>query len=459
MRAREFIIEATPLTVGKITKYPTRIKKFLDLIKAGHTFQSKNGPVQIDPREIKRIEGILTGKTQLTSRSLLVKTINGHMISTGDLFYSQTEFGEKGKGGDLDIELKPTTVFQHGKPEKGKEITPELAIDLGAFPAKNLGAKIQSSKYLDTQGVAGKSVKNISKQISEKKIPSVPKGLTKEQMSSIVNDAYEYLGVQALIEGVIDFPNIKDFYEHLGTDIKEMFLFFPGTTNNPLADSYAIQNRTTGNQIFLSSKGGRHGSGAPSSINKVKIPEHMLKSYKNDESLNFLILMQEVRPWKQPFEAAKFIKNNSKDPNSLGELLPFVDLFDDKFYDWVRNTLSQRTVPTQVNEVPKEYRKLFNLVQKNTAGSNKALFYNLRNTIKDKFVGTAINSGKPLPQFNARMLEILGNNFVLISSKVTGDKIVSVAKWPHKMGGQILFEPKDSPLKWDSAMTWKLTTT
>ena len=122
MRSREFIVEATPLTVGKITKYPTRITKFLELVKGEHVFQSKNGPVKIDPKEFNRLKSILTGKQPLSSRSLMVKTTDGKTISTGDMFYNQVEFGEKGKGGDVDIELKPTPVFQHGKPCGGTEL-------------------------------------------------------------------------------------------------------------------------------------------------------------------------------------------------------------------------------------------------------------------------------------------------------------------------------------------------
>lgn len=459
MRAREFLNEASKstLTVGKITKYPTRIEKFLDLVKNKHTFQSKHGPVQVDPTEIPRISNVLTGKTKMMSKSLMVKTLQGKTMSTGDIFYNQVEFGEKGRSGDPEIELKPSPVFGHGKGVGDQDLTPELAVDMGAFPAKNLGVKIQNNEYLDTQGAAGKAVKEISKQISNKQVPQIPQDLTKSQLSSVVNDAYEYLGVQTLVDGTINFANMKEFFNHIGSNIGDMFLFFPGATNNPLADSYAIQNRQTGNQIFLSSKGGRSGGGAPSSINKIKIPDYMGKQYANDESLEFLKFIQETTPWQQPFEAAKFIKEKSKDANSLGELLPFVDLFDSKFYNWAISTFKSGDVPSKIEEVPSEYQDLFNLVQKITAGSKYPLFYNLRNMVKDKFVGPAVNSGKPFPQFNGRMLEVLGHNFVLISSKASGGKINTNATWPYKMGGTITFETKDTATKWNSAMTWKLS--
>jgi hypothetical protein len=81
--------------------------------------------------------------------------------------------------------------------------------------------------------------------------------------------------------------------------------------------------------------------------------------------------------------------------------------------------------------------------------------------VKDKFVAPAVNSGKAIPQFSARMIEILGHNFVLITSAPKpkmqpGAQIISTATWPHKVGGKVTIDPKDEAHKWGSAMTWKL---
>ena len=464
MRAREFLSEVQNWSIGDITKRAGRLDAWLNLIRNKHTFNTKYGPVQIDPDEFDRLEGILTGKVQSRNKSIELRTLQGKSVRLTDLEKDASTVGGAGKSGDTKLLIKPGSVFQHGQPEKNQDITPELALNLGGFTANELGAHIQNNNHLDTQGIAGKAVKAISTQISQHQVPLIPKDVPKQQLTNVINDAYEYLGVQALIDGVALFPNIKEFYDHIGSNMASMVLLFPSSTNNPLADSYALTNKQTGNQIFISSKAGRSGSGAPSSIKKVKIPSYMLKQYKNDESLEFLTYIQGIKvAWHQPFEAAKFIKNKSKDPNSLGELLPYVDLFDAKFYTWGMNVKTSfqknhKPVPNTLNEIPPEYQDFYNLVlKKSSSESEIPLFWHARNVVKDVFVGPAVNSGKPLPQFNSRMLEILGHNFILLKSKAEGGKINTRAIWPHKMGGRITFEKKDGADKWDSAMTWILS--
>lgn len=470
MRAREFLNE-TGLTLGKITKYPDRPEIFLNLIKNKHTFQSKHGPVQIDPTEIPRLAKIFSGETTMMVRSIMVKTLQGKTMSTGDIEYNDADFGGKSKSGDTSLKLKPKHVFPYKDKEQGSEqdLTPELAINLGGIQAKDLYERIQSSDHLSSQQGPGQAIKMMSAQIHKKQIPTIPTdlGLVNKQLSSIVNDGFEYLGVQALVEGVIKFDNRDEFYQHVGVSPSDMLLVFPGETNNPLADSYALTNNKTGNKIYLSSKGGQKGTGAPSSINEVKIPDHMLKTYKNDESLQFIKHIQQFNKannastYKQAFEAAKFIANSN--PGTLGALEPFVHLFDDKFYAWTESYLrnKKKKVPSTIEEIPSEYQDLYNLVQKSISG-NKPLFYLLKNCVKDKFVAPAINSSKAIPQFSARMIEILGHNFVLITSAPkpkmqVGAQIISSATWPHKVGGKVSIDPKDEADKWGAAMSWKLT--
>ena len=71
-------------------------------------------------------------------------------------------------------------------------------------------------------------------------------------------------------------------------------------------------------------------------------------------------------------------------------------------------------------------------------------------------VGPAINNENAIPGFNDTMLEILGHNFIVLNTKVAGNKFVTDVKWPSQMGGRITFEPKDPADKWDASMTWKL---
>jgi hypothetical protein len=54
------------------------------------------------------------------------------------------------------------------------------------------------------------------------------------------------------------------------------------------------------------------------------------------------------------------------------------------------------------------------------------------------------------------MIELLGQNFVLLKTTIKGKQFITDVKWPSKVGGTITFEHKDPAPKWDSAMTWKL---
>lgn len=458
MRAKEFLTEDTNLTLSKVTKNPERAEKFLDLIKTGHAFKSTLGPIKLDPKQIPELSKYLSGEKKARGNQVPVTTIDGDTILMGNLYFDQVAWGQKGRTGDVSVELKPATVFGHKSPEKEIDLTPELAIQMGAFTASELGKRIQNNAHLKTQGIAGKTVIEMSKQISNGLVPTIPKGIAKPMISSIINDAFEYVGVQALIDNVAIFENREEFIKHLGGDLKSTKLFFPGKTNNPLADSYAVQNTKTGNEIYISSKGGRKGTGAASSIRTIIIPAHMLKRRKKDEAVEFISMLQTLPVvWQQSFEAAKFIKQRY--PGALGELEKFVDLFDDEFYAWAGNVWNNqsRGVPSKLSQIPERYQDLYNLVLKYTAGDTKhALWYQLKNVVKDKFVGPAINSKKAIPTFSDRMLEILGHNFVLLKSKAVSGQIVTSVRWPYKMGGTVTFETKDSAEKWKSAMTWKL---
>ena len=78
------------------------------------------------------------------------------------------------------------------------------------------------------------------------KTPTVP-ALEKTQLTSVTNDSFEYLGVLSLLHGLANFPNSDEFYKHVGVNINEMTLYFPGSTNAPLADSFALVNDKTKN--------------------------------------------------------------------------------------------------------------------------------------------------------------------------------------------------------------------
>lgn len=456
MRANDFIKENRAITRGKLIgpgkEHEDRVGKFVELIQAGHKFNSELGPLTIDPSNIPAIQQFFAPGT--TTPRLSVKTDKGNVM-LGQIYYDDTAWRGAKSRGTSNIKLKPSQIWKSEKLEKGVEVTPELAIKLGAFPANELGQRILSSTALDQQGNAGAVVKEIARQIMNGQLPTISADISTQEENAIQNDAFEYLGILSMMYGVADFPDIKAFYTHLGAKLNEYILFFPGSTSSPLADSFALKNSKTGNTIFLSSKGGTTGS--PSSINELKIPAHMLQSA--DDSVKFIQLLQSTTPMLQPFAAANWIHENY--PGSLGGLEKFMP-FDDRFIDYITTVWKNRNkgVPATVEEIPEEFRPLFSYVQAQDNNPkkpwNSPLFYYVRYIAKSA-VHDAIRSKRALPQFSQRMIELFGWNFVVIKTRRKGKTFVTSCQWPAKVGGTVTFEHKDPAPKWTSAMTWLLS--
>jgi len=463
MRINELLLEASALDLGKVTKYPERAQKFFDLINQGHTFQTDAGPVQLDKSNIARLKPLLVKTNVGTGIRPTVLTTDGETILMSKIHYDDAAFGGKGKSYTGAAQLKPHPTFGHQNPEDpDTAITPELALKLGAFLSGQLNEKIQANNFLDQQGEVGKAVKNIANQIANGQVPLIPQ-LPANQLGPILNDAFEYLGPMQLIFGTANFENSEAFFEHIGSDLKDLVVYFPGAVNHPVADSIALTNRKTDNTIYLSSKGGKSGKGAPSSVSALIMPESMKKSIGKEPAVTFINLLQEYkkgkRPaWRQPFEAANWIHSNY--PGSLGAIEQFMP-FEEDLMTWLASTWKNQNkgVPTSPRQFPKQFQPLASLVAKNTKGSDAALFYNIRYYVF-LCIREAVNSGQAVPEFSKRMLEILGENYVSLATKAVGKPgvghYVTTAKWPSKMGGRITIERKDGPAKWGASINWLL---
>jgi len=463
MRSREFLTEASALDLGKVTKTPERTAKFFDLIAQDHTFQSDIGPVQLDHQTIADLTPILV-RSNVGNRAIrpMVTTADGQQILMSKLHYDDAAFGGKGKSYAGTVSLKPHPTFGHQNPDDPETtITPELAVRLGAFIAGDLNNKIQSNTVLDQQGEAGKAVKDIASQIAGGKVPTIP-NLDKNTLGPILNDAFEYLGVMQLVFGTATFPNSEAFYKHIGADLSKLVLYFPGAVNHPLADSYALTNKMTDNTIFISSKGGKTGKGAPSSISALKMSETMKKSVGKDPALTFISYLQEYKKggkpaWAQPFDAANWI--HQKYPGTLGPIEKFMP-FSDELLSWLDTVWKGQNqgVPATIDQIPKPLQPLYSLVDRSTDAKTE-LFYNLRYYVIGQ-IREAVNSGKAVPNFSGRMLELLGENFVSLATKAVGKpgvgQYITTVKWPSQMGGKITIEHKAEPSKWATSMTWLL---
>ena len=459
MRSREFLtlIESErTLNPAKLTKDMARFDKLIFNIAQGNPLYQVDGtPIIIKNTEAQRLQqlfdqGKFTGSITLLGADQKPYPL-GSFLKTRDYGGQSVPPNQAGTNDAPVAGIKPGQVFQHGNPEKDQVLTPELALELGAFPAGQLGKKIESNTHLDSQGAAGAAVKEIARKIDAGQIPTVPE-LGKTEIANIQNYGFEYLGVQALIKGVANFPNSDAFYEHVGGNLEQLVLYFPGSSSNPVADSYALVNRQTENTIFISSKGA--GGGAPSSVTALKIPANMKRMIGKDPAITFIdMLQQNSKPaWIQPFYAANWLEQ--KYPGSMGELSKFLP-FTDELFIYLSTILKSRNegVPETLAQIPKEWQGLFNLVD-TSVNSKHPLFYNLRYYVKD-MIHNAVKKGV-IPNFSKRMIELLGQNFVLLKTTIKQGQFITDVKWPSKVGGTITFEHKDPAPKWDSAMTWKL---
>jgi hypothetical protein len=419
--------------------------------------------VQLDKKTIADLTPVLV-RSNVGNRAIkpMVTTLGGKEIPMSTLHYDDAAFGGRGKSYSTSLSLKPHPTFGHKNPEDpNAQMTPELALQLGAFPASKLAAAIKSNPQLDNQGAAGQAVKSIAEQIEQGQVPTIPE-LDKVSLGVILNDAFEYLGPMQLVYGTAEFPNSEEFYKHLGTDLKSLVMYFPGSVNHPLADSIAMTNRKTENTVFVSSKGGKSGTGAPSSISAIQMSENMKQSIGKDPAVTFINFLQQYkkggRPsWRQPFDTANWIQQNY--PNKLGELSKFLP-FSNELMSWLGDTWNNRNngVPESIEEIPEEFRPLYAYVESQSKGSHH-LFYNLRYLVITH-IHDAVNSGVIVPNFSSRMLELLGENYISLATKAKGKpgagQYITTVKWPSKMGGKVTLEHKAEASKWATSMTWLL---
>jgi hypothetical protein len=109
-------------------------------------------------------------------------------------------------------------------------------------------------------GKLGDAIIYMANQANNGQIPQFPDNLTKDQTKAIELYASEYIGVLGLINGAVPFirGSREEFEGFVGGDLKNMIMFFPKASNNPLADSFSVVNDETGHAVKISSKAGRY---------------------------------------------------------------------------------------------------------------------------------------------------------------------------------------------------------
>jgi hypothetical protein len=309
----------------------------------------------------------------------------------------------------------------------------EAMMNAGAFPASQMYEKLSNNPKMQALGRVGDAVIYMAKQINAGQVPQVPAGLTPDEKKAIELYASEYLGVLSVIRGLADFPKREAFMKWVGQDLGDLLLYFPKASNNPIADSYSLMNRATGNALAISSKAA--GKGAPPSLASLRVPALVQKKYP--EADDFIRTAQTKGTGKtQPFYMMNWLYQY--DPNLVPQVWH-------KFLPWNESTIQsvaddfsgyEARIPKPVLTAAK--KRLSPQVAEGSATDGGKIFYAV---ISD--VIKAVNAGA-VPNFREAILTALGFNFVQIYSDLKGDKLVTKAFWPAKIDGKVRLKTKSS---------------
>lgn len=460
MRAKEFLSESKQLFEAALAKgdfgpqerKQDRIKNFIDMYINKKPFTLSDGSQIV----LKKEAGIINQLVGLSTYDYLsfpsrFKSEDGRTVAISDIVKTK-EFGGTGSKTDNPLgkealSIKPSQIgisaTATDKKDKFDIDSPDVlqkALATGAFPASQLAGKIQSDPILKSDPV-GVKVIEMSKQISSGNVPNMPsrQELPNTALAAIRDYAGEYLGVQQLVDGTAVFPSKEDFFKFMNVDQESMgnlMLYFPKSTNTPLADSLALQNQATGHVLKLSAKGA--SKGAPPSLDNLKVPEE-IRQKKNKEVakvVKFLDVAKSSSAKIQPFKLAELLIQIAPEtiPDSVKNIFPISEDEFNKLYATKKNPNAP---------CPRKFIKLANI--KGSKGKTlSGTCYGRVHYQVNKVVIDAINKRNALPAFRKTALEILGYNFMQIFSRVRQNKLFADVLWPGKVNGTVEIYSKSS---------------
>lgn len=444
MRAKEFLTEANNLSTSELRAVrggQPRYMKFLHNVKKGVAFTTSDGkPFVVDPKQYNDLEAFFSdpsnrGTVWLRDRATGELKRNSDLRKTSDFGGQQPSFDQEEPAGKEALPAKPSQVFQTTDVEKldtnaAKAV--KQVLDAGAFYAGQLFDKISTSSTLTGAGEFGQIVINAAKQINDGVMPTL-KGVNPTYAKAIRDYAGEYLGVLAVTKGLADFPNQDKFYEFLGTDnLNDLIVYFPKATNNPLADSIAVQNKKSKHIINISSKGGKKG--APPSLDNLKVPNEFRTNPEFEQVIGFFDTAHGSSAKGQPFELMNYLysigaKPGVHIPKEYAGILPF----SEQDISLLIQLMDKRNIDATV---PRKFAKLFRKFDSEESGATPG---GIIHYVVNKDMMQAVNTANIIPNFRELVLEILGYNFVQLFSDFKGkDKMLSVrVLWPAKIDGQV----------------------
>jgi hypothetical protein len=409
----------------------TRRELFLWKVINSSPFQMVDGSeVTINPREAPNVR---TWLEQGMAKPIVLTTTDGDTVKNTEL-QKTVEFGSKEAEG---IKVKGSDVFgstDTDVSDMGNSI--ESIMAAGGFPAIDMYDAIAKSPQIKTLGKVGQAVVAMAKQITEGSMPTIPSGLSAQELKAIELYASEYLGVLGLVAGIVPFKqgNRQDFDNFIGTDLGSMIIYFPKNVSNPLADSFSVTNDQTGHSIKISSKAA--GKGAPPSLTSLKLPNDIREKYP--EAAEFLDTAQDpgTSTFAQPFKMlnAMYEIEPNNVPKEYAPLLPFSDELINSLESTVK---SNKSVSQNIMSVFN--RRLSDKVEKSDNSDGGKAWYAVTTDIID-----AVNKGSAVPNLREALIESLGYNFVQLYTNVKGDKLVTEAFWPAKLKGEVKLKTKGS---------------
>ena len=419
--------------VNPKTKKPfTRTELFLHKVNTGSPFELvTGGTVVIDPREAKNVAAwIATGP----KGTVTMKTKDGGTVKNTQL-QKTVEFGSKEAE---NIKIKPSDIFQTDEKTEiadlGNNI--DILLQAGGFPASEMYDKIANNPALVNMGKLGDAVIYMAYQSNNGEVPIIPKDLNQDQIKAIELYASEYLGALGLVSGSAPFMrgSREEFEGFVGGDLKDMIMFFPKASNNPLADSFSVVNDQTGHAVKISSKAA--GKGAPPSLGSMKFPDDVREKYP--EATAFLDKAQDpsLSAFTQPFALMNYLYeiNPNKIPKAYRNLMPFTPALISQLEN---NMKGGKPIP---RAIMKQFEKQLSekVLNGDATDGGKAWYAVIADMMR------AVNTDRAVPELRAALIESLGYNFVQLYSNVKGDRLVTEAFWPAKISGQVKLKSKGS---------------
>lgn len=418
--------------VDPITKKRlSRPELFIWKVKNSSAFTRLDGSlVVIDPAELASVTAWVN---QGMLKPISLRTTDGETVKNTDLFKT-VEFGSKEAE---TIKLKGSDIFTGDDVEIvdfGNNI--QDVLKAGGFPASEMYSKISNNPGLKQLGKIGDAVILMAREANEGMTPRFPPGLKDQEKKAIELYASEYLGVLGLLSNAVKFKsgNRKELNEFLGTDLKDMIMYFPKSVSNPLADSFSVVNDETGHALKISSKAA--GKGAPPSLGSVKLPDDVKTEYPECADFMQTAADPSLSGFTQPFAMMNWLANNA--PNSVPAAYRSVTPFPESFIKALEVAYKKG------DSVPAKTMKIFqpqmsDVVRTSDSPDALKIFYTVT-----KDIINAVNNENAVKNFQKAVIKSLGYNFIQLYSNIKGDQLVTEAFWPATIRGQAKLKTKSS---------------